>query len=148
MYTYKYYNGATGREKDAIMIKLFITALGKFNKIHQQRLSECNSDKWQKILKDVKAEVTEALRHKSDLSVLKLVKQYTKELEGMDVSEFFPKPKLQPAPVAIDHQQRRQLEKDHMLGHPTGERIFSFRRRTRNTPKPEREKYHHRLQVA
>lgn len=143
MYTYKPHP-MTDREKEAVLISLTIRAMVKFQKVLASRLQECNNSQWQRILKEVKDEVTEALLVRTDL---KLIMQYTKELEAMDVSEFFPKPKLQPAPVAIDYEQRRQMEKDHMLGHPTGERIFSFRRRTRNN-KPDRDRYQHQMQVA
>lgn len=124
MYTYTQ-RSMTQHEQDGVIIGLLVRAMVKYQKIIEQRRLECDSPKWQAVLKEVHEEVTEALLRDSNL---KLIMQYTAELEALDVSEFFPKPKLQPVAAPVD---KHLLERDHMLGHPTGERVYSFRRRVR-----------------
>lgn len=126
MYTYTHHP-MTDRDKDGVMIGLLIRAMIKFNKIYDKRVAQCTSDKWQTILKEVRVDVVQAFLDRADLQT---ISQFTKELEELNVEEFFPKVtpivavapvvKLQPEAVVKDFNQP-----------PTGARFYSFRRRSR-----------------
>ncbi len=81
----------TPREIQGAYLGLVIRSMVRFQQIHAKRVAECQNEKWQQILQEVKQEVTEALLVRCDLAT---IQAYTKELHAMDVSEFFPKEEL------------------------------------------------------
>lgn len=126
MFHYKHHP-MTERDKDGVLISLVVRDMVEFRKIMDQRKLQCTSQKWQEILKEIETDVLDGFHTSVSVQFVKRVRQYTHELKAMDVCEFF----APPVPEPVVAKDRRQLEQEFLLGHPEGERFYSFRRNGR-----------------
>lgn len=109
----------SARDKDGVLIGLLIRAKIAFNKIHEKRVAQCQNAKWEKILEEVRVDVTEALERCD----LQKIRDFTAELENMDESLLFP-------PPSTDSHKLAQEAIDRAKGtHPEGMRFYHLRRR-------------------
>ena len=129
MYTYTQH-AMSDRDKDGVMVGLLIRAMIKFNKIYDLRASQCTSEKWQSILKEVRVDVIQAFLDKCDLNT---ITQFTKELEELNVNEFFPQVSQAVAAVTKPQPELIAQEERDFSKPPDGARFYSFRRRARQS---------------